>query len=157
MAVPALLAIRRSTRAGDPALFRTVIGAAIGSLALLLSLLKQGSYLNVIVVIEPPALILAACGWTWLLTDAAFRNARRLLIVVGLALVLGLIEIGSMLASPEHPTLFGRPFAASLSMTSADDRDRLSNENQQLDGEPEIDLAPEWLPQGCALWKQSPG
>jgi len=33
--------------------------------------------------------------------------------VAGLSLVVGLIEIGSMLGSPEHPTLFGRPFAAS--------------------------------------------
>lgn len=113
LAVPALFAIRERSRTGDPALFRTVVAGTIGSLALLLSLLKQGSYLNVLVVTEPPALILAACGWTWLVTDEAFRKARRLLIVAGLSLVVGLIEIGSMLGSPEHPTLFGRPFAAS--------------------------------------------
>ncbi len=125
LAVPAVIAVYRRRRALDGAQFRTVLAGALGSLVLLVTLLKQGSYLNVLVVIEPPAVILAACGWTWLLTGKAVRRRGGPLLLAGLSLLLGLIEIGSMLGSPEDPTLFGRPFAASapswaLSSTQVD-------------------------------------
>jgi hypothetical protein len=105
----AALAVRWRRRARSPTLFVAVLAAGVGSLVLLVSLFKRGSYLNVLVVVEPPLLILAACGITWLLE----RVRRGAYVLVGAAAVLATAEVASLLASPQHPGLFGRPFAAS--------------------------------------------
>jgi len=113
LGVPAVIAARKRAAARDETLCRVVIAGSLGSLLLLLSLLKQGSYLDVLVVIEPPLLILAVCGWTWILSERTTDARRRNVIVSAIALALGVIQVGSLLSSPTDPALFGRPFAAS--------------------------------------------
>ena len=87
--VPAALAIwlRMRGRGDAPAgradpraarLFRAVLAGAVASLVLLLTLLKRGSYLNAVVVVEPPLLILAACGVTWALERRTWAMHREL-------------------------------------------------------------------------------
>ena len=104
-----MAAVALRARAADPALLRALLGALAGALLVLVSLLKQGSYLNVLVVAEPPALTLAAFGAV-ALWEARARVALGAAAAGGL---LGAVEIGSLLASPSDPALYGRPFAAS--------------------------------------------
>ncbi|HEV7459519.1 MAG TPA: hypothetical protein VGN78_03200 [Solirubrobacteraceae bacterium] len=106
-AVPAIAAIALRRRAADPALLRSLLGALAGALLVLGTLLKQGSYLNVLVVAEPPALSLAAFGAV-ALWEARVRVA---LAAAAVGAVLGVVEIGSLLASPGDPVLYGRPLA----------------------------------------------
>jgi hypothetical protein len=106
-AVPAIAAIALRRRAADPALLRSLLGALAGALLVLGTLLKQGSYLNVLVVAEPPALSLAAFGAVALWE----ARARVALAAAAVGAVLGVVEIGSLLASPGDPVLYGRPLA----------------------------------------------
>jgi len=106
-AVPAIAAIALRRRAADPALLRSLLGALAGALLVLGTLLKQGSYLNVLVVAEPPALSLAAFGAVALWET----RARVALAAAAVGAVLGVVEIGSLLASPGDPVLYGRPLA----------------------------------------------
>lgn len=106
-AVPAMAAIVLRGRAADPALLRSLVGALAGALLVLGTLLKQGSYLNVLVVAEPPALTLAAFGAVALWE----ARARAALTAAAAGAALGVVEIGSLLASPADPVLYGRPFA----------------------------------------------
>jgi hypothetical protein len=89
-----------------------VLAAAVGSLALAVTLLKRGSYLNALVPAEAPLTILAACGVTWLIERRAPRN-RGAIALAAAALVLGAVEVGSLLASPRDPSAFSRPGASS--------------------------------------------
>lgn len=93
----------------DPALLRTLAAAATGSLLLLLTLFKHGSYLTVVVVMEPPLLCLAAAG----LTAAARARALPRLALAGAAIALAALQVGSLLAAPGDPRLYTRPLAAS--------------------------------------------
>jgi len=101
-------------RAAEPgsderALLRTLTAAAFGALLLLATLFKHGSYLTVLVVVEPPLLCLAAAGVTAAIrARAAGRRA-----LAGAAVILGALQVGSLLASPGDPRLFTRPLAAS--------------------------------------------
>ena len=113
LGVPAIMALRDRAAARDKPLLRAVVAGTIGSLALLLSLLKQGSYLNALVVIEPAMLILAACGLTWVISERRGVSRRRDVLIAAGALAIGVVQVGSLLASPTRPTVFGRPFAAS--------------------------------------------
>jgi hypothetical protein len=106
-AVPAVAAVALQARAADPALLRAVTGALAGALLVLVTLLKQGSFLNVLVVAEPPALTLATFGGVALWE----ARARLALAAAAAGAVLGVAEVGSLLASPGDPVLFGRPFA----------------------------------------------
>jgi hypothetical protein len=108
--VGAALALRYRPRAADPQ-FRALVAGAAGSLLLLLSLFKQGSYLNVTVAVEPPLLMLAACGWTWTVESGPGVRSGAMLALVASAVLL-VAESGSLLASPRDPALFGRPRAA---------------------------------------------
>jgi hypothetical protein len=96
---------------------RVVIASAAASQLLVLTLFKQGSYLNVLVVVEPPLLVLAACGWAWLLE----RRSLGALAACGLALLLGIAQTVSLVTSPLDPSLFGRPRAASPPAWKLDD------------------------------------
>lgn len=111
----AALALRWRHRAYGSRLFVVTGAAAAGSLLLLLSLFKRGSYLNVLVVVEPPLLILAACGVTWLLERVRPGRPgwRGAYVLAGVAAVLVTAEIASLLVTPQDPGLFARPFAAS--------------------------------------------
>ena len=110
-AVPAVAAIALRSRARDEALLRALLGALGGALLVLGTLLKQGSYLNVVVVAEPPALALAAFGAVALWERRAVAPAALAAAALGAAL--WAVEVGSLLASPGDPALYGRPFAAS--------------------------------------------
>ena len=99
--------VRRRTE--DPALLRALAAASLGALLLLATLFKHGSYLTVVVVMEPPLLCLAAVG-----VIAALRSrAGSRLAVAGAAAALVALQVGSLLASPGDPHLFTRPAAAS--------------------------------------------
>lgn len=106
-AVPGIAAVVLRARAADPALLRAVLGALAGALLVLVTLLKQGSYLNVLVVAEPPALTLAAFGAVALWE----ARARVALAAAAAGVALGALEVGSLLVSPGDPVLYGRPFA----------------------------------------------
>jgi hypothetical protein len=91
------------------ALLRTLVAAVVGSLLLLATLFKHGSYLTVVVVMEPPLLCLAAAGVTAALRERALSR----LALAGAAATLWALQIGSLVIAPEDPHLFTRPFAAS--------------------------------------------
>ncbi|HET7049721.1 MAG TPA: hypothetical protein VFI54_15775 [Solirubrobacteraceae bacterium] len=99
---------RRIPESRDPELVRTLAACAGGGLLLGLTVFKQGSYINVLVVAEPPLLALAVAGAAWAWTRAA---GSRLLIGAVCAL-LGLQSL-SLLTSPSDPWLARRPLAAS--------------------------------------------
>ena len=96
----------------DPALARSLAAAAAGSLLLLATLLKQGSYLTVLVVAEPPLLCLAASGLvlTWR-RQRGRAPAQRGLALAAVALLAA--QAASLIVSPADPIAFTRPFAAS--------------------------------------------
>lgn len=116
LAVPAVLAWSHRARLEDPALTRALLGALVGALALLGTLLKEGSYLTVLVVVEPLLVCFAACGFVAVLercgadATAAWRLRAATLGAVG---VLGAGQAVSLLASPADPELFTRPLAGS--------------------------------------------
>lgn len=96
-------------RLHDRPLALSLAAASAGSLLLLATLFKHGSSLTVLVVAEPPLLCLAAAG-----VAAAWRaRARGLLALAGAALLLAVVQVGSLLAQPDDPRPFVRPLAAS--------------------------------------------
>jgi hypothetical protein len=108
-AAPAVwLAWRDAEEVHERELVRTLAAAAAGGLVLALTVLKRGSYINVLGVAEPPLLVLAACGaaWSW----ERWRPGRAL--VVALAALLAAQSI-SLLASPGDPWAAKRPGAQS--------------------------------------------
>ena len=112
------LAWPRRAALADADLARSLLAAALGSLLLLATLLKHGSWLTVIVVAEPPLLCLAACGVAAVLdgrergTPRAGRwRVRALAAAAGVALLAA--QAGSLLVAPADPLLFTRPLAAS--------------------------------------------
>jgi hypothetical protein len=108
------LAWHRRAALSDPALARTLAAAGLGGVLLLATLVKHGSYLTVLVVAEPPLLCLAAAGLTLAWRERRQRAARPALgIGVAAALALAVAQTASLLASPQDPSLFTRPFAAS--------------------------------------------
>jgi len=112
--VLAALAWPQRARLHDPDLARSLLAACAGSLLLLTTLLKSGSYLTVMIVAEPPLVCLAACGVVAALSrhPGAAPSARGRLVVV-LAAALAAAQIVSLLVSPDDPGLFTRPLAAS--------------------------------------------
>jgi hypothetical protein len=92
----------------DRALVRTLAAAAGGGLVLALTVFKRGSYINVLVVAEPPLLALAVCGvvWWW----QRWRRWRPLVLALGALLV---AQSLSLLISPGDPWAAKRPFARS--------------------------------------------
>ncbi|MGN6188767.1 MAG: hypothetical protein ACTHOE_07700 [Conexibacter sp.] len=105
----------------DRALLRTLAAAALGALLLLATLFKHGSYLTVVVVIEPPLLCLAAAGVVAALRARPRPSGR--LALAGAAAALLTAQVGSLLVSPGDPALFTRPLAASgpgWTMSSSD-------------------------------------
>ena len=113
LAVPAVLAWIHRDRIADRDLAKTLAAALAGSLLLLPTVLKFGSSLTVMVVIEPLVLCLAACGVALALDHDHRERVRGLLIAAAAAAVLGAGQIGSLLVSPGDPAVFTRPFAES--------------------------------------------
>ena len=126
--VLAALAWPRRAALADAELARTLLAAGIGSLLLLATLFKHGSWLTVMVVAEPPLLCLAACGVAALLGERGAAAARawrwrwrRRAIVAAAAAALLVAQAGSLLVAPDDPVAFTRPFAASPSARGLSD------------------------------------
>jgi hypothetical protein len=101
----------------DPALVRTLAAVALASLILVLTITKTGTYVNTIVLAEPPLIALGAAGVVWLL-----RAPRRALVAVaGAAVALATVQVVSFVAAPTDPGLFVRPFSAPAHGWEADD------------------------------------
>jgi hypothetical protein len=101
--------------ASDPALLRTMLWAALGSLAVFVTIIKYGAYINLAVVAEPPLLALGAAGvaWAWQ-SRSAIRGIARAGAAVGVLLVaLGVAQAGGLLLSPSAPWPFARPGSSS--------------------------------------------
>lgn len=115
LVMAALLGPHRA-RVDDVALGRSLVAATLGSMLLLATLLKNGSYLTVVVVIEPPLLCLAGAGvFTSVRCDVrTSATATRSLRIVAVAAITTLaLQVGSLLIAPGAPAWFTRPFAAS--------------------------------------------
>jgi hypothetical protein len=99
-------------RARDPELLRAMLGLLAGTLALGVTFLKDGTYLNTLALMEPPALALAAVGVVWLLEDPAMFATRRRAALAGAALACALVaaQSASVALLPESPLPFGNPF-----------------------------------------------
>jgi hypothetical protein len=112
--VLAALAWRGRAALTEPDLARSLLAASLGSLLLLATLLKHGSYLTVMVVAEPPLLCLAACGVAVVLRELGAGGQPRRLPALAAAAAIGLLvaQAGSLLLAPADPALFTRPFAA---------------------------------------------
>jgi hypothetical protein len=101
----AAAALLLASHARDRELLRTLAAAAGAGLVLAITLFKRGSYLNVLVVAEPPLLALAACGaaWAW-----ERSRARRFVTVLGALLA---AQSLSLVIAPGDPVIARRPFA----------------------------------------------
>jgi hypothetical protein len=97
-----------ASKVGEPALAWTLAAAAVAGLVLTLTVFKRGSYINVLVVAEPPLLALASCGavWSWQ------RGGTWRLVVVVLGALLAVQSV-SLLTSPGNPWAAKRPGASS--------------------------------------------
>jgi hypothetical protein len=106
--VAVVLASRDRVLVREPALLRTLAAAAGAGLLLVLTVVKRGSYINVLVVAEPPLLSLAACGaaWSW----ERWHPWRPLIVALGAVVALQSISI---LTSPANPWAAKRPGAQS--------------------------------------------
>lgn len=107
-------------RARDPRLLACLAGLAAGSVALLLTLVKHGSYLNVLALAEPPLVALAAAGlhWLWVERRACAglgpgRGGRPSLALAGPTALVLLVAVQSLslVATPGRPALFAHPFS----------------------------------------------
>lgn len=108
----AALALLARDRARDPALFRSLVALLAGSLALALTFLKGGTYLNTLAVVEPPAIALAAVGLCWFLEDRSLLGERRRLaaVAVGVACAAVIVQSAVLFVRPDAPFGFGNPF-----------------------------------------------
>ena len=93
----------------DAALLRALAALALGALLLLATLFKHGSYLTVVLAVEPPLLCLAAAGVT---AAVRARSLARQALAAGTAALL-VAEVASLLVAPGDPRLFTRPLARS--------------------------------------------
>ncbi len=99
----------------DPALFRTIWWAALGSLVVFVTIIKYGAYINLAVIVEPPLLVLSAAGvaWAWQ-SRSKIKGLARSGAAIGVLLVaLGFAQAGGLLFSPSAPWPFARPGSSS--------------------------------------------
>lgn len=99
---------RRERTGHADALLWTVAAAAIGGLVLALSLFKRGSYLDVLVVAEPPLFALAVCG----AARGLERGGAARIATIALTAVVAVQSL-SLLTSPSDPWAARRPGARS--------------------------------------------
>jgi hypothetical protein len=124
----------------DRQLLWTLAAAAAAGLALTLTLLKRGSYIDVLIVAEPPSLALAVCGAAW-----AWERARTRPLVLFLTALLAAQSL-SLLLSPADPLIARRPLASSglqyemspAAVTHAVDRARRCSHSAAYSGVPFI-------------------
>lgn len=108
----AALALAARKRARDPALMQTLLALLAGSLALIVTFVKDGSYLNLLAVIEPAAVPLAAAGLVWLIEDRSWlgRGRRPVAVAAVAASVFIAAQSLGVLLAPGNPVIFGNPF-----------------------------------------------
>lgn len=108
----AALALLARDRARDAALLRTLVALLAGSLALVVTFVKDGSYLNVLAVIEPAAVPLAAAGLVWLVEGRSWpgRGRRFVPLAAFASCVFVAAQSLGVLLSPANPIVFGNPF-----------------------------------------------
>jgi hypothetical protein len=106
LAVFAGVALWLRAQAREPALVRTVAAAAAGALVMVLTIVKPGTGLNVVVPSEPLLVALAVSGVVW-----ALRTPLRIRAGVAAGLLGGLMlaQSASVLADPTDPRPFHRP------------------------------------------------
>jgi hypothetical protein len=120
--VPAAFGAALGRAAREPALFKSITALGLAALVLVCTIVKTGTYLNTIVLAEPPLVALGAAGVVWLVRRP---RPRWRLAVVAVAAALGVAQSASFGAKPDNPGLFLRPFSArGHTWTSADDVDR---------------------------------
>ena len=90
----------------DMELMRTLVAAGLAGLLLVFTVFKLGSWINVLVVAEPPLLVLAAAGAVW-----SARRSRTASIAIGLLGVLLAAQIVSLLVDPANAPIAKRPGA----------------------------------------------
>jgi hypothetical protein len=109
--LPAALAWWLRDRLSDAALLRSLGALLAGELLLVPTVIKLGTSLNLLAVIEPTAIALAAAGVIALLR-ADVRGRGRLVTAACACGALALAQSASLVATPEHPRVFARPFSA---------------------------------------------
>jgi hypothetical protein len=109
--LPAALAWPLRARLRDPALLRALGALLLGSLALVPTVFKEGTSLNLIAVIEPAAVALAASAAIVLVEVEHARRGLALGAVAACA-ALALAQSASLVLSPEDPGVFARPLSA---------------------------------------------
>lgn len=124
----ASLAVLRREHARELPLLWTLTALAAGSLGMLFSLAKDGTYLNVLAAIEPLCVPLAVAGIVWLFEDRGWpARGRRLAraAAAGAVLFIGVQSL-TLVASPRNPVGFGNPFlsAAPRQILSSEAVDR---------------------------------
>jgi hypothetical protein len=92
----------------DMELMRTMVAATLAGLLLALTVFKRGSWINVLVVAEPPLVVLAAAGAVW-----SARRSRAAWIAPALLGALLAAQIVSLLVNPANPAFAKRPGAQS--------------------------------------------
>jgi hypothetical protein len=120
----AALAVRWRERSRDPALLRTLAALSVASLAMLVTIVKPGTGLNVAVPAEAHLVPLAVAGAVWALArgragasvaggmSALARRRAYALVPVAAGLFL-LAQSVSLLADPENPRPFHRVASSS--------------------------------------------
>jgi hypothetical protein len=104
----AAVAVWRAGRSADPALLRVLAYTAVGALVSVATIVKPGTGLNVIVPAEALLVPLAVAGGVWALATPRVRLAP---VAVAGAAILMLAQSLSLLADPENPRPFHRPFS----------------------------------------------
>jgi hypothetical protein len=90
------------------ALLRTLGAGAVAGLLLTLTVFKRGSSIDVLVVAEPPLLVLAVCGAVW-----GLQRARGWRIATSVLAAVLLVQSASLLLDPGDPWAAVRPGARS--------------------------------------------
>jgi hypothetical protein len=112
--VPAALAWPLRDRLRDPALLRALGALLLGELLLLPTVFKDGTSLNLIAVIEPAAVAVAAGATVALVSGAGFGSRRAsctALAAIAVCGALALVQSASLVLSPEDPGVFARPLS----------------------------------------------
>ncbi|MDX6650386.1 MAG: hypothetical protein QOJ97_2337 [Solirubrobacteraceae bacterium] len=132
LVVVALSALWLRSRVLDRALLRTLVALAVGAGAVLATMVKDGSYVNVVVPVEPPLVALGAAGLALLVAevrgrvrpagvarmgiegvgpDGRRRHSRVALVAALAAAALAVAQTVSLLAAPDDPNVFRHPFS----------------------------------------------
>ena len=115
----AAVAIWLGREAAEPALLRTLAAAAVGALAMTVTIVKPGTGLNVVVPSEPLLVTLAVSGVVFALRTQ--RRTRAAIAAGALGLLL-LAQSASLLLDPLDPRPFHRPLSASPGWKVSHDR-----------------------------------